>query len=800
MNENTFPAPAADSGSTPQKTPDTQNLDRYKQYTLLFGSGTVLIGVMTIIGIYFVISPLTSIFSQYISIAFSSACILIVLGLILAMHAGGRISGGRLQAGAAAVLAAIIIIGIIELPMSLSGSHFFIEELLFQISATLFTGSQSHMSPMTVALVIALSTALLLLVFPRDMRPASRERRELSGLIGTAAFLVSFTDILSYLFGTPFLYQTSYTPIALPTVIGTLLLATGLICAAGPDAVPLRFFAGTSVRARLLRTFIPLIIAVIVSQNIFEMTLVAVYGVQNALVLASGIVIFSLFTMFVVARVSISLSDTIEQAEKNMEEANEALRTSEALLNQTQEITKIGGWEYEVSTEKFHWTDGVARIYEAPIIFDKDIEGSLTPFHTPEDAKKIRTAFYRAVNEGEPYDLELPFVSARGIKKWIRTTARVERVQGNVERVYGNIVDVSERRQAELVLHDNEDRLNRSQQIGHTGNWEYDLSTGKIWGSDEAFRIYGIIPAPDHEIPIDRIEACIPDREAVHQALIDLINDGKPYHLEFTINPVDGSPQRILASIADVIYTEDEKSKKIVGVIFDITNLKLSEKALKIANQKLHLMNIVAWHDIQNKLTGVRAYLELSKELVMDEQVKNFILIEEEVLKVIHQQIVNTREYQEIGISPLQWLKAADLIHNARMVVEMGSIEVLVEVDDLELFCDPLMNRVFHHLLDNTIEHGRTATRIEIGFEELSNGLTLFYTDNGVGIPDDRKRDLFTRDFGKTYGFDLFFVHDVLEIYGMGIAETGSPGNGVRLEISVPKGSYRFPGRNHTHS
>ena len=56
----------------------------------------------------------------------------------------------------------------------------------------------------------------------------------------------------------------------------------------------------------------------------------------------------------------------------------------------------------------------------------------------------------------------------------------------------------------------------------------------------------------------------------------------------------------------------------------------------------------------------------------------------------------------------------------------------------------------------------------------------------------DKRKDLFTKSFGKETGFSLFFVHDLLDISGMTITETGEPGNGVRFEIGVPRGLYRF--------
>jgi len=68
----------------------------------------------------------------------------------------------------------------------------------------------------------------------------------------------------------------------------------------------------------------------------------------------------------------------------------------------------------------------------------------------------------------------------------------------------------------------------------------------------------------------------------------------------------------------------------------------------------------------------------------------------------------------------------------------------------------------------------------------------LVYDDDGVGIPDEQKKELFMRNVGTSTGFSLFFIHDLLEVSEMTIRETGIPGEGVRFEIGIPRGIYRI--------
>ena len=137
-----------------------------------------------------------------------------------------------------------------------------------------------------------------------------------------------------------------------------------------------------------------------------------------------------------------------------------------------------------------------------------------------------------------------------------------------------------EERTAELKL--STEQLVLAQHVGNSGSWVYNLETGKIWGSAEGFRIYGFPPVAG-DIFIDDIEACIPERERVHQSLVDLINGGQKYDIEFTINPADGSPSKVIHSVARLERDATGRPCKVLGFIQDITERKLSEdKQLKL--------------------------------------------------------------------------------------------------------------------------------------------------------------------------------------------------------------------------
>ncbi|GEM_PF-3536096 len=214
-------------------------------------------------------------------------------------------------------------------------------------------------------------------------------------------------------------------------------------------------------------------------------------------------------------------------------------------------------------------------------------------------------------------------------------------------------------------------------------------------------------------------------------------------------------------------------------------------KELRLVNQKLDLMNIVAWHDIQNKITALRGYVELSKGMVQDEKAQEYLSREEEMLKTIHEHIQHTKEYYEMGEQPQQWVDIPQTLRRVLSLIDKKGITVTSDIGELKLFCDPVIEKAFFHLFDHTLSRSHGATTVRITAKESPAGLLLVYEDNGSGVPDKEKQSIFVRDVAKTSGFGLYFIHDILELSGMAIQETGTPGVSSRFEITVPPASYQ---------
>ncbi len=155
------------------------------------------------------------------------------------------------------------------------------------------------------------------------------------------------------------------------------------------------------------------------------------------------------------------------------------------------------------------------------------------------------------------------------------------------ERLY--LVDISALKEADDALHKNQTRYQKAQRIGKVGNWEYNIKTKEFWGSDEAKRIYGFNPDTDR-LTTEEVEKCIPERQRVHQALVDLIEKGKEYNLEFDIIHQNTGEIKTIISIAEL--ENDSKGNPLIisGVIQDITKQREHEKALLEGRKKYHTL------------------------------------------------------------------------------------------------------------------------------------------------------------------------------------------------------------------
>jgi len=225
----------------------------------------------------------------------------------------------------------------------------------------------------------------------------------------------------------------------------------------------------------------------------------------------------------------------------------------------------------------------------------------------------------------------------------------------------------------------------------------------------------------------------------------------------------------------------------------EIQERKRFESAIQLANRKLNTLSSITRHDILNQITAIVMYLSLAEEVVTDPATREHLQKIEQVTQLIQKQIRFTRDYQNIGSSSPQWLNVAATVKDAITDLNLGGVAVEAELNDLEIYTDFLLEKVFYNLVDNSLRHGEKVTVVRFSYKETPDGITIYCEDDGVGIPINAKERIFKREYYRNTGYGLFLAGEILSITGLTIEETGEPGKGARFEIHIPEGSFRFP-------
>ncbi len=211
--------------------------------------------------------------------------------------------------------------------------------------------------------------------------------------------------------------------------------------------------------------------------------------------------------------------------------------------------------------------------------------------------------------------IEYRHVKCDGSVVWVEARTSVITYDGKpVLLVIHN--DLSKSKKAEAGFKINAERYRKAQRLGRVGNWEYNIQTTEFWGSEEAKRIYGFDPNAENFTTED-VESCISERDKVHQALVDLIEKGAEYDLEFEITTNDTKERKTIASVAELERDTDGAPLKVTGVIQDVSDRKRAESALRRSEkrrqnaQKLANTGHWDWYMEINELTWSEEVYEI---------------------------------------------------------------------------------------------------------------------------------------------------------------------------------------------
>lgn len=130
--------------------------------------------------------------------------------------------------------------------------------------------------------------------------------------------------------------------------------------------------------------------------------------------------------------------------------AEEALRASEDVLNQAQEVAHIGSWRINLENMHLEWSAETYRMFNVRPGTRLTYDVFMSYVH-PDDRARLDAA-WRAALEGKPYDLEHRVMGADGVK-WVRERAHVVRdAEGRALEGVGTVEDITDRKRDEDEL------------------------------------------------------------------------------------------------------------------------------------------------------------------------------------------------------------------------------------------------------------------------------------------------------------------------------------------------------------
>lgn len=492
--------------------------------------------------------------------------------------------------------------------------------------------------------------------------------------------------------------------------------------------------------------------------------------------------------------ISIHVVLTDITARKN---AEACARSDHLKMAVAMELTSMAHWEQDMGTGLFTFDDRFYSLYGT----NAEREGGylmrperyVKEFVHPEDVPLVNEVL--GANSSLTDPLRFTEVEHRIVRRdgevrhlLIRIGAIVE--DGRVVKLYGANQDISERRRTEAALRESEEKFHMLADMLPEAIYEADRRGKFTYLNERARQAFGLTQE-DIDTGLHVIDCIMPEDRARAGANVQRIMHGE--HLgpgEYAARRRDGTSFTALISSAPVKHQGGPVGMR--GMLIDISGSKRVERALKEANKKLNLLSSITRHDISNQVLGLEGSLLLLKKRHPEVAQDDLLRSAERSARRISSIIQFTKSYEDIGVQAPLWQDVRGLVEAGARDVPPGRLAVIDDVPaGMEVFADPLIEKVFHNLVDNAVRHAEGASHIRFSVEAPAGRPVIVCQDDGCGIGRDQKEQLFTRGFGKNHGLGLFLSREILSITGITMDEDGVPRKGARFTMTVPELALR---------
>ncbi len=261
----------------------------------------------------------------------------------------------------------------------------------------------------------------------------------------------------------------------------------------------------------------------------------------------------------------------------------EALRSSENLLERAGELAGVGGWELDVASNALRLTLQVYRLHDTEPVAGPTTDVFID-LYAPREQALIRADLAAAIDQGTPFDRELPLLTPRGRALRVRLIGHPQRVDGKTARVTGLVQDVTQARAGEQALAQQIYLMTLLVQTTSEGFWFIDAS-GVTTDVNPA--MCGILGRTRDDIVGKGIFAFVDEANAeIFREQVRLRAEGVASGYEIALTRSDGVLVDCFNN-ATPIFDSAGRRVGSIGMFSDISEQKRAEKRLRATSEQL---------------------------------------------------------------------------------------------------------------------------------------------------------------------------------------------------------------------
>lgn len=265
------------------------------------------------------------------------------------------------------------------------------------------------------------------------------------------------------------------------------------------------------------------------------------------------------------------------------------LQKSEASLAAAQKLARLGSWKFDPLAQKCSWSEEVFHIFGFDPAQPEPPYAQICQMYHPDDRECFLETVNTAISERKPYKHELRILHDDGQVRYIEVRGEgVFNETGESIELLGTVMDITERKQAELALKVSEERFYLAFEASAMGLFDWNIATGEVYFNQQWKTMLGY-EVDDIKNNLKSWEELIhpEDFPLTQEVLASHISGNSPlYEVEFRMLAKSGDWKWILAQAKVMERDYAGNPLRMTGTHIDISDRKQAEVALRSSEQR----------------------------------------------------------------------------------------------------------------------------------------------------------------------------------------------------------------------